>query len=137
MAYVNPLLDAWRSGRTTIGVWCGLPTSITVELLGGVGFDYACVDLQHGAVDYADAVQMFQAARASVTAPIARIPWNDPGTIMKVLDAGSAGVVVPLVSTPEQAEAAVAACRYPPRGIRSFGPVRASVVTGSRAVADL
>jgi 4-hydroxy-2-oxoheptanedioate aldolase len=130
----NPLLAAWQRGDTTFGVWCALPTSVATEMVSSVGFDYACIDMQHGAVGYTSAVPMLQAARGAGASPIVRVPWNEPGAIMKVLDAGALGVVVPLVSTVEEAEAAVAACRYPPNGIRSFGPIRASFVTGSRDV---
>src|SRR5690606_38044485 len=98
---------------------------------------YVCVDMQHGAVDYSDAVGMLQAIHAQGATPIARVPSNDLATIGKVLDAGALGVVVPLVNTAEEAAAAVAACRYPPNGGRSFGPVRASTVIGSRDPRDL
>lgn len=137
MGYINPLLDAWASGRSIYGIWCALPTSVSMEMIAGLGFDYACVDMQHGAIDYATALTMFQAARAGGVTPITRVPTNDPGFIGKVLDAGAAGVVVPLVNTAEEAARAVAACRYPPVGQRSFGPLRASMITGNREPQDL
>ena len=137
MSYVNPLLDAWASGRPTYGIWCALPSSVSMEMVAGIGFDYACVDMQHGAIDYTTALPMFQAARAGGVTPITRVPANDAGLIGKVLDAGAAGVVVPLVNTAEEAARAVAACRYPPVGQRSFGPIRASMITGNRDPQDL
>lgn len=137
MSFVNPLTAAWDAGGVVRGGWCTSPSAVVAEAMASAGFDYVCVDLQHGAVDYADAVHMFQAVEARGAVPIARVPSNDLGTIGKVLDAGALGVVVPLVDDAEQAAAAVAACRYPPRGRRSFGPVRASTVVGSRAVEDL
>lgn len=127
----NQLLDAWNRGRTTYGLWCVVPSTITAQNVAGRGFDYVCVDQQHGAVGYSDAVPMFQVIGAQTT-PITRVPWNDPGTIMKALDGGALGVVVPLVSTAEDAARAVAACRYPPSGIRSFGPVVAGMSMGTR-----
>lgn len=137
MTFTNPLRAAWQRGETVRGAWCTSPSSVSAEAMAAVGFDYVCVDLQHGAIDYSDAVPMFQAISGQGATPLARVPSNDLGTIGKVLDAGALGVVVPLVSTPEDAAAAVAACHYPPAGGRSFGPVRASTVVGSREIADL
>lgn len=132
----NALLDAWDGGETTYGLWCVVPSTVSAQSVAGRGFDYVCVDQQHGAIGYGDALPMYQVIGARTT-PIARVEWNDPGIIMKALDAGAQGVVVPLVSTVEDAERAVAACRYPPRGIRSFGPVVAATMLGSRDTADL
>lgn len=137
MTYANPLIETWRQHRTTFGIWCSIPSSVSAELVAAAGFDYVCVDLQHGAISYTSAVPMLQGARAAGAAAISRVAHNDPSQIMKILDAGALGVVVPLVSTREEAARAVAACRYPPAGMRSFGPVRASVVTGSRDTTDL
>lgn len=132
----NRLLDAWDAGHVTIGLWCAIPSSVSAEGGASQGFDYVCVDQQHGAVDYPDMVTMFQAIDPWAP-PLTRIPWNDPGTIMKALDAGAKGVIVPLVSTVEDAQQAVSACRFPPTGVRSYGPVRASLALGSRDPGDL
>ena len=132
----NRLLETWAKGERTFGLWCAIPSSVSAEGAATQGADYVCVDQQHGAVDYSDAVTMFQAIDPWTT-PLTRVPWNDPATIMKALDAGAKGVIVPLVSTAEDARRAVSACRYPPQGIRSFGPVRASIALGSRDTADL
>jgi 4-hydroxy-2-oxoheptanedioate aldolase len=86
--------------------------------------------MQHGLIDYNDCWPMFQAISQTDTVPIVRVPWNDPAILMKVLDAGAYGVVVPLINNAEEAAAAVAACRFPPQGIRSFGPIRASLYGG-------
>src|SRR5215207_10499160 len=109
-----------------------VPGSIGAEILAGAGVDYVCVDQQHGVIDYDSMVPMFQAIRAEGAAPITRVLSNDPFLIMKALDAGSWGVIVPLVNSAEDAARAASACRYPPQGIRSFGPVRAAGVIGSR-----
>lgn len=127
----NQLLDAWSRGDTTYGLWCVVPSTVSAQNVAGRGFDYVCVDQQHGAIGYSDALPMFQVISAQTT-PLTRVHWNDPGTIMKALDAGAQGVVVPLVSTAEDAERAVAACRYPPDGIRSYGPVIAGMTMGTR-----
>jgi 4-hydroxy-2-oxoheptanedioate aldolase len=94
--------------------------------------DYVCVDQQHGIIDYDSMVPMFQAIRAEGATPITRVLSNDPFLIMKALDAGAWGVIVPLVNDAEDAARAVSACRYPPQGMRSYGPVRAAGVIGSR-----
>lgn len=130
------LLDRWASGQTTYGAWCVIPSTVSAQRVADVGFDYVCVDQQHGAIGYSEALPMFQVL-AGRTTPITRVHWNDPGTIMKALDAGAEGVVVPLVSTAEDAEAAVAACRYPPDGQRSYGPVVASMTMRSRRPDEL
>lgn len=133
----NPLRAAWAAGDAVRGAWCTSPSAVTAEVLAAAGFDYVCADLQHGAVDYPDMVPMLAAVGGAGATPIVRVPVNDPAVIGKVLDAGALGVVVPLVSSAEEAAAAVAACRYPPRGVRSYGPVRASTVLGSRDPRDL
>jgi 4-hydroxy-2-oxoheptanedioate aldolase len=114
-----------------------MPGSIGAEIFAGAGVDYVCVDQQHGVIDYDSMVPMFQAIRAEGTAPITRVLSNDPFLIMKALDAGAWGVIVPLVGSAEDAARAVSACRYPPRGIRSYGPVRAAGVIGSGDPEDL
>ena len=126
----NTMLRRWRSGEKTIGAWLMSPSEHTAEAMAHVGFDWLCVDMQHGLIDYADAVGMMRAISTTNTVPIVRVPWNDPAIIMKVLDAGAYGVVVPLVNNREEAERAVWACRYPPSGGRSSGPIRAAMYGG-------
>ncbi len=133
----NPLLEKWGRGAATIGVWCSVANSFTAEAASSVGFDYACVDLQHGVVDYSGMVPMLQAIGSSQTAPIVRVSWNEPWLIMQALDAGAHGVVVPMIEDAEQAASAVASCRYPPLGARSFGPTRASVAHSTADPDDL
>ncbi len=126
----NTLKTAWAAGDPTIGLWLSAADPVTVEMLAGVGFDYICLDTQHGLVDYTDAVPSLQAQTGSSAIPIARAPWNEPGSIGKLLDAGMMGIIIPMVNTVAQAEAAVAACRYAPAGSRSFGPTRAASALG-------
>ena len=137
MANPNPLKEAWSEGRTAFGLWMTVPGSVGAEILAGAGVDYACVDQQHGVIDYDSMVPMFQAIRAEGAAAITRVLSNDPFLIMKALDAGARGVIVPLIGSAEEAARAVAACRYPPQGMRSYGPVRAAGVIGSRDPEDL
>jgi 4-hydroxy-2-oxoheptanedioate aldolase len=117
------LRDRWAAGDVTLGAWLTVPSPVTAEATARVGFDYVCVDTQHGATDYQMAVYMIQAVILGGSRPIVRVPWNEPGVIGKMLDAGATGVVVPMVNTASQAEAVVRAGRYPPLGERSFGPV--------------
>lgn len=127
----------WAAGQPAFGLWTAIPASITAEMAGAAGYDYVCVDLQHGLSDEWTMVSMLQAAVAGGTTPLVRPIWNEPGLIMRALDLGAAGVIVPLVSSRAEAERAVAACRYPPQGTRSYGPSRAELVIGSSAPADL
>jgi 4-hydroxy-2-oxoheptanedioate aldolase len=126
----NPIRKVWEENRAAYGLWLVVPGSFGAELMGRVGADYVCVDVQHGILGYDAMVPMFQAINAAGVAPIARVVQNDPGEMGKALDAGAWGVIVPLVSNAQEAARAVAACRYPPRGMRSYGPVRASAATG-------
>jgi 4-hydroxy-2-oxoheptanedioate aldolase len=128
----NPLREAWSEDRTAFGLWMTVPGSIGAEIFAKAGADYVCVDQQHGVIDYDSMVPMFQAIRAEGTVPITRVLSNDPFLIMKALDAGAWGVIVPLVNSAEDAARAASACRYPPQGMRSYGPVRAAGVIGSR-----
>ncbi|MBL0420299.1 2,4-dihydroxyhept-2-ene-1,7-dioic acid aldolase [Ramlibacter sp. AW1] len=128
---------AWERGETVFGMWAALPSAFSVELMAAPGVQYVCVDQQHGLIDYSDAVTMYAAAEGRGVLPITRVPANAPWMIGKNLDAGAQGVVVPLVNTREEAEAAVMACRYPPRGIRSYGPIRAALVSDQRDAASL
>lgn len=127
----NAVKRAWREGRATVGGWLTLPNSFSAEVMAHQGFDWLTIDMQHGLIDYGDVVHMLQAISTKDVTPLVRVPWNDPATIMKVLDAGSYGVVVPLVNTREEAERAVGACRYPPRGYRSNGAIRGRYYGGS------
>src|SRR5215208_2113535 len=128
----NPIREIWAGDRPAFGLWSVMPGTIGAEILAKAGADYVCVDQQHGVIDYGSIAPMFQVIRAGGAAPITRVLSNDPFLIMKALDAGSWGVIVPLVNSAEDAARAVSACRYPPQGIRSFGPVLAAEVIGSR-----
>ena len=126
---METLRERWAAGKNTLGVWLSTPSSVTAETAGHVGFDYVCVDTQHGASDYQVAVGMLQAIALARAPSIARVPWNEPGIIGKMLDAGAQGVIVPMVNSGEEAAAVVRAARYPPLGVRSFGPLMASMRT--------
>jgi len=120
----------WKEDYPALGGWLTVPSSFSSEIFAHAGFDWLCIDMQHGLIDYQAAVTMLQAISTTDTVPLVRVPWNEPGIIMKTLDAGAYGVIVPMVNCRAEAEAAVAACRYAPRGIRSYGPVRAPYYAG-------
>ncbi len=130
MVRTNTLRTLWASGGSAVGFWLSTPNSVGAERLGALDADYMVVDLQHGLVDYQDALASLTATQGSSAIPLVRVGWNDSSDIGKVLDAGAMGVIVPMVNTEGQARAAVAACRYAPAGIRSFGPARAATALG-------
>ena len=121
---INHALRQWRAGERSAGVWLGLGDLVAAETMAGVGFDWLCVDLQHGFIDAADLAKILAATATSTTTPLVRVARNRFDQIGKVLDAGAHGVIVPMVDTAQEAASAVAACRYPPHGRRSNGPVR-------------
>ena len=123
---MSSLRQVWNEGATTLGAWLCVPSTVTAELVARSGVDYVCVDTQHGAIGYSDAVPMIQAIRAGGSRPIVRVPWNEPGVIGKMLDAGAEGIVVPMVNSVAEATAVVRACRYAPEGARSYGPMMAA-----------
>ncbi len=126
----NTAKTIWARGDTVVNGWLSIPSAFSAEVMAHQGFDTLTIDMQHGVVDYQAAVTMLQAVSTTPTIPLLRVPWNDPGLIMKVLDAGVYGVICPMINTRVQAEALVRACKYPPAGYRSFGPVRASLYAG-------
>jgi 4-hydroxy-2-oxoheptanedioate aldolase len=121
------LRELWDHQGITIGGWCGIGNGFAAELMAHAGFDWLCLDTQHGMIGYESMVSMLQGAAAAETPCFVRVPWNEPAAIMRALDAGAQGVIVPMVNTVAEAEAAVAACRYPPDGMRSWGPTRAAL----------
>ncbi len=127
----NRLKEKWRAGEPTYGVWLAIPSPLVAEASAHCGFDYVCIDMQHGVADYQVAVAMLAAMRGSESTPIVRVPWLEPGIIGRMLDAGALGVVIPMVNSRAEAQAAVAACRYAPAGARSFGPIRAGMAFGA------
>jgi 4-hydroxy-2-oxoheptanedioate aldolase len=119
--------EVWESGGCALNCWLTGPGAVQAELLATLGFDSFVLDLQHGDIDYRDAVGIFQAIRAGGATPMVRVAANDAAAIGRLLDAGAFGVICPMISSRAEAEAFVGACHYPPRGRRSFGPVRANV----------
>ncbi|RJT32012.1 2,4-dihydroxyhept-2-ene-1,7-dioic acid aldolase [Mesorhizobium waimense] len=127
----NKLKQIWAEGRPTINGWLSIGNAFTAEIMAAQGYDSVSIDIQHGALDYSAVLPMFQAMRASGVVPMARVPWLEPGIIMKALDAGAYGIICPMVNTGGQAAEFVSYLRYPPLGQRSFGPTRVSFAAGA------
>lgn len=121
---VNNVRNLLVQGRPVINGWLTIPNAFAAELMAQAGWDSLTVDLQHGVQDYASMVACFQAIAGRGVAPLVRVLANDAAMIGKVLDAGAAGVICPMVNTAQEAQQVVSACRYPPLGSRSFGPLR-------------
>jgi len=128
----------FADGGKVVAGWCSIPSTVTAEIVARHGFDAIAVDLQHGLIDYQCSLQMLQAIGVGVTT-LCRVPWNDAAPIMKALDAGFTGIICPMVNTREDAEKFAGACRYAPRGYRSYGPTRAARIHADYATtaADL
>ena len=126
----NSLIEAWKSGKKTVNGWLGIPSSVSAEAMAQGGWDSITVDCQHGPIDFQAGVGCFQAIAPYAVTPMARVPWLEPGIIMKMLDAGAYGIICPMINTKEEAERFVGACRYFPKGYRSFGPTRVSWYAG-------
>lgn len=127
----NGVRNIWRRGGAVVNGWLGIPSSVATENMAQAGWDSLTVDMQHGLVDYTTAVPMLQAISTTGITPLARVPWLEPGIIMKTLDAGAYGIICPMINSREECEALVGACRYAPKGYRSFGPTRAIWYGGS------
>lgn len=127
----NLVKQKWQRGEIAYGAWLTIPSAYSAEIVAHAGFDWVCVDMQHGHIDYQVALTMLLALSTTDTTPFVRVPWNEPGIIGKVLDAGAMGVIIPMVNSSDEARAAVTACRYPPQGARSYGPGRAALYAGA------
>ena len=123
------LLEAVRQRTTLFGTFSVLDDAFTAETLARAGFDFVLVDLQHGFADLRSVTALMQGIEAGQALPVVRVRDNSVAEIGAALDHGAAAVVVPWAETPVAVAAAVAACRYPPAGVRSFGPFRSRTAT--------
>jgi 4-hydroxy-2-oxoheptanedioate aldolase len=131
----NKIKQMWRENKCVTMGWLSVSNGFTAEVMARQGFDALVIDMQHGLTDMTNLWPMLQAVSQTDTVPVVRVAWNDPAPIMKALDLGAYGILVPLINTAEDAAKAVAACRYPPVGMRSSGPVRAVHYGGADYVA--
>ena len=120
----------FAAGGAAVNGWCAIPSAVTAEIMGRAGFDLMTVDLQHGLIDYQTALTLLQVLQGLPAPVLVRVPWNEPGIVMKCLDAGFSGLICPMINTAEDARSLVEAARYAPLGGRSFGPTRANLVHG-------
>ncbi len=127
----NRLRTLWANDQAAVNGWLAIANSFSAETMAHQGWDTLTIDLQHGVVDYQAMVTMLQAISTTSTVPIVRVPWLEPGILMKSLDAGAYGVICPMVNTREEAQRFVAYTSYAPQGTRSFGPVRALLYGGA------
>lgn len=123
----NRLRKALLARELTFGAWMQVGHPTNAEILAHAGFDWICVDLEHGAIDLETMTNLFRTLDAFDCTPVARLPKNDPIWIRRTLDAGARGLIVPMVNTGAEAGAALREAKYPPRGARGFGYSRASM----------
>ncbi len=123
----NSFTQGLAEGRKQVGMWVSLASPFASEIVASAGFDFAVIDMEHAPNNVDSVLGQLQAFAPHPTTAIVRPPWNDAVMVKRLLDIGAPGVIFPMVQTPEEAEAAVAACRYPPRGIRGVaGSTRAN-----------
>ena len=128
---MNNLLKIWKEKKPVVNAWLSIPNSFTAEAFGKMGWDAITIDMQHGQTDYSTSLPMLQALSSSPSTLMVRVPWFEPGIIMRMLDLGVLGIIAPMINSKEDCEKFVSYCYYPPIGQRSFGPMRAQLVHGS------
>ncbi|HEX4861573.1 MAG TPA: aldolase/citrate lyase family protein [Rhizomicrobium sp.] len=131
----NKLREIWKTGRAASNFWMCLPGGLSAEIAAHQGWDSILLDQQHGQIGYEAMCAMLTAISTTDTVPLVRVAWNEPGDVMRALDAGAYGVMCPSVETAEECRRFVGACRYAPLGYRSVGPRRAMLYAGSDYVA--
>jgi len=127
----NALREIIARGGVAVSAWLTIPSSYLAEAMAHQDFDAVAIDTQHGLIGFETAIAMLQAISTTTAVPLARAAANDPAAIMRLLDAGAYGIICPLISSAAEARAFAAACRYPPHGIRSFGPSRGQFYGGA------
>jgi 4-hydroxy-2-oxoheptanedioate aldolase len=128
------LRETWARGGTALNAWLTLEGAASAAAVAAAGFDSVTLDLQHGAAEPHDAARIIAAVQAAGATPLVRVRWNDPAELMRMLDVGARGIVCPMIGSRAKAEAFVATCRYPPEGIRSYGPVHGALGAGREHV---
>ena len=132
----DPVRARWAAGEAAFAAWLTLESPSAAGLVASAGFDAVVVDLQHGNATIADLPFLLGAIESTTPAvPFIRASWNHPAELMRALDLGARGVICPMVGSRSEAEAFVAACRYPPAGARSYGPIHAAFGRGHEQTA--
>src|SRR5947208_4111312 len=129
----NPVKQALKAGQPSVGTWLSLGSIVAARFMARAGFAWLTVDIEHSLVDWETATHMFASIADAGCVPLARVPSGRHDHIKRVLDNGAMGIVVPMVNSRSQAEAAVSACLYPPRGTRSVGGSGHSLKFGTTA----
>jgi len=129
--YINPIREKWQQDQPVVNTFLSIPSPVVSEIMAQQGYDALTIDLQHGLVDYADALTMLMSIRSSGAGTIVRVPWLEASPVMKALDAGADAIICPMINSAEDAARLVSWVRYPPHGVRSFGPTRAGLLYGS------
>lgn len=132
----NLIKEKIKEKKFLLNGWIQIPSSFSTEIMAHQEWDSLTIDMQHGMVSFDQVLSMLQAISGTNTLPLARVSSNDPASIMKLLDCGIAGIICPLVNTKKEAQQFVSSCLYPPQGTRSFGPLRAMMVSGSKYLSE-
>lgn len=132
---IDRVRERWEAGQTALNAWLVLEGGTSAAAVAAAGFDAVTVDLQHGRATEASLAELARAIEAAGAVPFARLRWNDPAEVMRTLDLGVRGLICPMVGTRADAERLVAACRYPPEGVRSYGPIAGAFGVGSDQIA--
>ena len=127
---INALKARLDADQPGVGIIVSMPSVQTTQVLANAGFDWLFIDMEHGPIDIASAHAMITATTGTRAAPLVRVPWNVHWLVKPVLDAGAMGIIFPMIRSAEEAERAVRAVRYPPRGRRGFGPFYAPLRFG-------
>lgn len=128
---LNNIRSLWEQGKPVLNGWLSVGNGFTAEIMSQQGYDAVTIDQQHGFLSYDALAPMLQAMKAAPVTPMVRVPWLQPGDIMKALDAGAMGIICPMINTRAEAEHFVSCMRYPPHGQRSMGPTRAVFAHGA------
>jgi len=126
----NKVLKIFKENKSCLNGWLSIPNAFTAEGMSKMGWDSITIDMQHGQNDYNTSITMLQAMSNSEVVPFVRVPWNEPGIIMKMLDLGVLGIIAPMINSKKECQDFVSYCNYPPKGQRSFGPMRAQLIYG-------
>jgi 2-keto-3-deoxy-L-rhamnonate aldolase RhmA len=116
----NKIKSLLKQGKPTAGAWLQMTSPFSAEIMARAGFDWLIVDMEHAPGDFLNLASQLQAIGGTDCVPFVRAPWNDPVAIKRILDTGVLGVLIPYVNSAEEARNAVAACKYPPEGIRGL-----------------
>lgn len=125
--FKNPLKDKLKQGKVIIGTGVARNDTLVTEYLAGIGYEWLLIDAEHGNLDFETVQLLLQSMNGTGCVPIVRPHWNDFNFIKRMLDMGAYGIMIPLVSTKEETELAVKACKYPPEGFRGYCPRRAGL----------